>query len=84
MSEPITSVRQAKPLTSPRKVTPLTAIRLKCLDCSAGSRAQVANCPIPDCPLYQYRFGRNPARQGIGDSRRFLQTNPHSKPSSQA
>lgn len=42
---------------------PLKAIRLKCVDCSGGSRSEVALCVIPDCPLYPYRMGRNPFRQ---------------------
>lgn len=55
-----------------KTLTPLKAIRLKCLDCSAGSAHEVRLCscgseehPEP-CPLYSYRFGHNPARQGIG------------------
>lgn len=43
-----------------KKVTPLKAIRLKCLDCSAGSRHEVKHCVIPDCPLYAFRMGKNP------------------------
>lgn len=33
------------------------SIRLKCLDCSNGSRLEVRKCPIPECPLYPYRMG---------------------------
>ena len=47
-------------------VTPLKAIRLKCLDCSAGQAQEVRLCPVTDCALYPYRFGRNPRRKGIG------------------
>lgn len=43
-----------------RKKTPLKAIRFKCLECSAGSSGEVANCPIKDCALYEYRFGHIP------------------------
>ena len=32
-----------------------TAIRLKCLDCSGGSRKEVHNCKIKECPLWPYR-----------------------------
>lgn len=46
-----------------RKIPPLKAIRLKCLDCSAGSSNEVKLCVIPDCPLYPYRFGKNPYRK---------------------
>ena len=40
--------------------TPLKAIRLKCLDCMCGSSNEVKLCPIPTCPLFEYRFGHRP------------------------
>lgn len=40
--------------------TPLKAIRAKCLECSCGSSVEVKLCPIEDCPLYEFRFGKNP------------------------
>lgn len=40
------------------KLTPLKAIRAKCLDCSAGSKSGVKNCPSRICPLWMYRFGK--------------------------
>lgn len=49
-----------------KRLTPVRAIRLKCLDCSAGSSNEVKLCLIEDCPLYKYRFGKNPARKGLG------------------
>jgi hypothetical protein len=42
------------------QLTPLKAMRAKCLDCSCGSRKEVSNCQIPDCPIYPYRFGKRP------------------------
>lgn len=39
----------------------MKAIRLKCLDCSAGSPVEVRLCPVDDCSLYPYRFGKRPA-----------------------
>lgn len=42
------------------KLTPLKAVRNKCIDCSGGSYKEVAQCPIVDCPLYPYRFGKRP------------------------
>ncbi len=41
-------------------LTPIKAIRAKCLDCCCGSAKEVELCPIPDCTLYPYRFGKNP------------------------
>lgn len=40
--------------------TPLKAIRLKCLDCCIGSSNEVELCPCRDCPLWMFRFGKNP------------------------
>ncbi|MHB8144009.1 MAG: hypothetical protein ACYDGX_10260 [Thermoleophilia bacterium] len=48
------------------KTSPLKSIRAKCLDCAAGSYKEVKLCPCTDCSLYPFRFGHNPARQGIG------------------
>ena len=33
----------------------LKAIRLKCLDCSAGQAKEVELCPCKECSLYEYR-----------------------------
>ncbi len=53
-----------------KKLSPLRAIRAKCLDCSGGSRKEVKLCVIPDCTLFQYRFGHDPSRKGIGGAGR--------------
>ena len=45
---------------SETKVTPLKAIRLKCLDCCLGSSYEVRLCPVKECTLCRYRFGRKP------------------------
>lgn len=39
-------------------LTVLKAIRLKCLECSCGSRLEVSNCLFTSCPLWPYRMGR--------------------------
>ena len=49
-----------------KRLTPLKAIRVKCLDCSGFQPSEIRNCGITDCPLYPYRFGKNPNRAGIG------------------
>lgn len=41
-------------------ISPLKAIREKCLECSCGQTNEVRLCPIDRCPLYPYRFGKNP------------------------
>lgn len=43
----------------------LVAIHAKCLDCSGGSRKEVHNCKLRDCPLWPHRKGEpreKPAR----------------------
>lgn len=45
-------------------LTPIKAIRARCLDCCCGSAKEVELCPIPDCSLYPYRFGKNPKLKG--------------------
>lgn len=42
---------------------PVKAIRAFCLECSGDSPSEVKNCPRYICPLYPFRFGKNPYRQ---------------------
>lgn len=58
-----------------RKITPLKAIRLKCLDCMCGAKHEVKLCSSDDCSLFPYRFGKNPARRGIGRKALDIATN---------
>ncbi len=44
--------------------SPLKAIRAKCLECSGDYINEVRECPITDCPLYAFRFGKNPYLAG--------------------
>ena len=46
------------------RLTRAKAIRAKCIDCSAGDLVEVRLCPITDCPLWIYRFGREVAEDG--------------------
>ena len=48
-------------------MTPLKAIRAKCLDCCCDSSNEVRSCTVEKCPLYPFRFGKNPNRAGIGN-----------------
>jgi hypothetical protein len=46
-----------------KKITsPIKAIRAKCMECSNENYAEIKECPITDCPLYPFRFGKNPYR----------------------
>lgn len=53
-------------------LTPMRAIRLKCIDCSGGSRNEVAACLVADCPLYPFRMNRKPTYDGVEVKRRIL------------
>lgn len=46
--------------------SPVQSIRQHCLNCVGGSRLEVKLCTSIDCPLFPYRFGKNPNRKGIG------------------
>jgi len=39
---------------------PLQAIKKYCKECGDGSLHEVKNCTYIDCPLYNFRFGKNP------------------------
>lgn len=41
---------------------PVKAIRAKCLDCCVQQINEVKDCPAQDCPLWPFRFGKNPYR----------------------
>jgi len=45
--------------------TPIKSIREHCIECSSGSKGEVLNCIINDCPLYPFRLGHNPNRSGL-------------------
>lgn len=40
--------------------SPLRAIREKCIDCMCGYVPEVKRCPSTNCPLWIFRFGKNP------------------------
>lgn len=50
-----------------RYPSPVQSIRKYCIDCSGGSKKEVALCPVEDCPLYPFRRGTNPNRQERGN-----------------
>jgi hypothetical protein len=55
--------------------TPIKTIRLKCLDCTAGSRKEVRLCTVVQCPLYPYRFGRRPSKTVVDTIEEFHKKN---------
>lgn len=50
-------MEERKPLST------IKAIRAKCLDCATTSN-EVRLCPVKQCPIWVYRFGKNPYRKG--------------------
>jgi len=52
-------------------MTPLKAIRKYCLWCSTNQPKEIKFCPILECALYGYRFGKNPRRKNIGGNPQF-------------
>ena len=44
------------------ETNPVKAIRAYCLECVCGSSEEVKRCHIEKCPLYVFRFGKNPFR----------------------
>lgn len=47
--------------------TPIKAIRAKCIDCTNGQNVEIRECPITECPLWEYRMGRRPKNNVEGD-----------------
>ena len=48
---------------NPMPLTPMKAIRAYCLNCGGSSPKEVRLCPCPECPLFEFRFGKNPQRK---------------------
>lgn len=47
-----------------QKITsPIKAIKAKCLDCCCGDKSEVRACPATNCPLWDFRLGKNPNRK---------------------
>lgn len=49
----------------PKKKQPVKAIRQFCRECMGGgsiesTRNLIRDCAAPACPLYEFRFGKNP------------------------
>jgi len=52
------------------RISPLKALRLRCVDCCAGSPSEVRQCVSVTCPSWPFRMGRSPWRQPISDATR--------------
>lgn len=45
---------------STTKAALLKTIRLKCMDCTMSQPKEIELCPCGDCPLWPFRFGKDP------------------------
>ena len=43
-----------------RPTSPLMAIKAFCMECCGWDRSMVKSCSAPQCPLFEFRFGKNP------------------------
>jgi hypothetical protein len=55
-----------------KRMGPLKALRLRCIDCSGGSTADVRGCALVQCPAWPFRMGKNPWRAPASEDRRAL------------
>ena len=53
--------------------TPIKAMRAKCLDCCCGSPKEVRLCPVIECALYPYRFGKRPTKTIVDTINEFYE-----------
>lgn len=51
-------------------MSPLKALRLRCIDCSAGSSLEVRLCKAVSCPSWPFRLGRSPWRPPASEAQR--------------
>ena len=59
-------------MDEPKRISATKAIRLKCLDCCCGNPNEVRLCTIPNCPLYPFRFGKDPYRKPRSEAQREI------------
>ena len=55
--------------------TPIKAIRKKCLDCTCYQPKEIRLCPVVECALYPYRFGRRPDETTLNTMNEFYSEN---------
>lgn len=53
-----------------KDVTPLKMIRQKCLECSSWQPSEVKTCPVVDCALYPFRFGRSGMKRTLTEEQK--------------
>ncbi len=64
-----------------KDVSPVRSIRKYCVQvCQSGSPKEARHCSNSECPLFPFRMGTNPNRQGIGGHPSFLKNNQLESP----
>jgi len=68
-------------ITLPKQESPLKAIRMMCIECMGGDTVQdckelIRDCPASDCPLHDFRLGRNPFSKHPGNIGNLLRQVP--------
>lgn len=51
-----------------KKRASVKVLRKFCLDCMGGNKEAIRECSTCDCLIHPFRFGKNPARAGKGQS----------------
>ena len=50
------------------KRIPVKIFKKFCTECMNGQEGLIPECPATKCKIHQYRFGKNPAKAGQGQS----------------
>ena len=53
-----------------QRMSPLRALRLRCVDCSGDSAAEVRLCTAVTCPAWPFRMGKSPWRSPVTEEQR--------------
>ena len=61
-SDPREMTREELAALGHEPMNALKALRLRCVDCSGGSTAEVRQCEFKQCPSWPFRMGTNPWR----------------------
>ena len=61
--DPRTMTRDELQIVGHERMSPLKALRLRCIDCCAGSAYQVRRCTAVTCPSWPFRMGNSPWRE---------------------
>lgn len=48
-----------------KPTNPVKVIRAFCAHCMGGNVLEVSKCTAPNCPLFDWRFGKNPYRKKV-------------------